>query len=153
MQKQRGKAWEKESRALRQVDMRVDVRGGGARRRISRSFLWYLVQELWDCNIWKTAHCSVDSRLINAKFMSYNNRTPTPPTLLFLPGLPLPLLHAASDQKLEPGMAWEWGYCDNTLLCSTWKEEPENGASCAPFWHTYYFTRLWSIVHWSEHNT
>ena len=29
---------------------------------------------------------------------------------LFLPGLPPPFLHTASDQKLEAGSAWEWGY-------------------------------------------
>ena len=28
-------------------------------------------------------------------------------THVTLPGLPLPFLHTASDQKLEPGMAWE----------------------------------------------
>ena len=27
-----------------------------------------------------------------------------------LPGLPSPLLHTVTDQKLEPGMTWEWAY-------------------------------------------
>ena len=52
-----------------------------------------------------TAH-SVDSRLINTKFVSYNDQTP-PPLTPFPSGLPPPFLHTASDQKLEAGMAWE----------------------------------------------
>ena len=31
-------------------------------------------------------------------------------TWLLLPGLPRLFLHTASDQKLEAGTAWEWGY-------------------------------------------
>ena len=31
-------------------------------------------------------------------------------TSFFLPGLPLPFLHTASDQKLELGTAWEQGF-------------------------------------------
>ena len=38
--KTEGKAWEKESRAWRQVDVRVDVRGGRARRSNSQTLRW-----------------------------------------------------------------------------------------------------------------
>ena len=61
------------------------------------------------------AHCLVDSRLINAKFVSYNNRARSPICLPSLPDMiaksarpiPSPFSHTASDQKLELGKACE----------------------------------------------
>ena len=59
-----------------------------------------------------TVRCSVDSKLLNAKFVSYNNWIPPPSRLcdvthVTLPGLPPLFLHTASNQKLEVGTAWQ----------------------------------------------
>ena len=57
-----------------------------------------------------TAHYSVQLRLINTRFVSYNDRallfSRQPDMMrLILPALSPPLFHTASDQKLEAGTA------------------------------------------------
>ena len=60
-----------------------------------------------------TARCLVDSRLIDAKFVSCSDRASSSHvslmsgTLLHLLRLPPLFLHTASDQKLDVGTAWE----------------------------------------------
>ena len=120
MQKQRGKAWER-------VTCTTSGRQWGSYEGGVPG------KESWgpSCNILSknlrlqhskdninTACCPVDSRLINTRFVSYNNRAPPriyphvylmSCTWLFLLGLPAPFLHTASVKKLEMETAWEWG--------------------------------------------
>ena len=57
-----------------------------------------------------TARCSVDSRLINAKFVSYNDQVPPPSRL---PSRLPDVMHVTLSPRLPPGMqkqrgkAWE----------------------------------------------
>ena len=72
--------------------MKVDVRGG-ARQRILRSFSV------------NTAHYLVDSRLINARFVSYDDQAPPP---LCLPSCPPDVMHVTFSPRPSPSVFANW---------------------------------------------
>ena len=81
MQKRRGKAWEKESHAWRQVDMRVDMRGAVPDKESWGPSLSDNLRLQHSKDSVNTVCCPVDSRLINAEFVSYNDWSPPPSRL------------------------------------------------------------------------
>ena len=117
MQKPRGNT--RESRAWHQVDVRVDTRGQCLTKNLEVLLVisWPKTWDLILKDSINTAHYSVDSRLINTRFMSYNNRAHPLMSILTSiwhhardsPRLPPSVWHTASDQTLEVGTAWEWG--------------------------------------------
>ena len=80
MQKRRGKAWKKVTCVtLGRREGRHE--GSGAWRRVLRSFLQYFVQEIWTVTFERQyQYSSLFGRLEadNAKFVSYNCRSPPP---------------------------------------------------------------------------
>ena len=121
IQKRRGKVWEKESHAWRQVDMRVDVKGAVTDSCNSQTLRWSassLPNRTID-TVFRMLQSQVLGQNITRRTLRFfvGHRPPhiyshvylTSRTWLFLPGLPPPFLHTASDQKLEAGTAWERG--------------------------------------------
>ena len=112
MQKwRRGKAWEKESLVLRQVDVRVDVRvdmrGAVPNHCNSQTLCWSTLSLPNNKLYW---HCLSSITRRTSRFFVrhhpphiYPHLYLTSCTWLFLRGLPPPTLHTASDQKLEAG--------------------------------------------------